>query len=277
LKLQSIVPLPKPNEPPARIQIQRVTPQIDCGRYPVKRTEGDRVEVTASVFRDGHEQLGASIRYKPAGATRWQDAPLEPLGNDQWAGSFRVDRCGTWCYRIEAWVDRTASFQEELRRKVDAGQTDLASELAEGAVLLGVTELTVDAALAAPAGDRFGKTWSATYEVDVDRPLARFGGFSAYFNVPSGRRLNHSGWCFSHGWSGEHWIAKSSAISRSSFFASATRRSNSASVPSSGLIASWPPSFDPIAHGLPGSFGPAVSALFRPFRFERPIGWIGGR
>jgi len=181
LKLQSIVPLPKPNEPPARIQIQRVTPQIDCGRYPVKRTEGDRVEVTASVFRDGHEQLGASIRYKPAGATRWQDAPLEPLGNDQWAGSFRVDRCGTWCYRIEAWVDRTASFQEELRRKVDAGQTDLASELAEGAVLLGVTELTVDAALAAPAGDRFGKTWSATYEVDVDRPLARFGAWYELF------------------------------------------------------------------------------------------------
>jgi starch synthase (maltosyl-transferring) len=175
------VPLPKPNEPPARIQIQRVTPQIDCGRYPVKRTEGDRVDVTAAVFCDGHEQLGASIRYKPAGATRWQEAPLEPLGNDQWAGSFRVDRSGTWCYRVEAWVDRTASFQEELRRKVDAGQKDLAGELAEGAVLLGVTELTVAAALAAPAGDRSGKTWSATYEVDVDRPLARFGAWYELF------------------------------------------------------------------------------------------------
>src|SRR2546421_305233 len=31
------------------------------------------------------------------------------------------------------------------------------------------------------------------------------GGFSAYFSVPSGRRLNHSGCSFSHGWSGEHW------------------------------------------------------------------------
>ena len=181
LKLQSIVPLPKPNEPPARIQIQRVTPQVDCGRYPVKRTEGDRVDVTAVVFRDGHEQLGASIRFKPAGATRWQEAPLEPLGNDQWAGSFRVDRCGTWCYRVEAWVDRIASFQEELRRKVDAGQKDLASELAEGAVLLGVTDLAVAAALDAPSADRFGKTWSATYEVDVDRPLARFGAWYELF------------------------------------------------------------------------------------------------
>jgi starch synthase (maltosyl-transferring) len=181
LKLHSVVPLPKPNEPPARIQIQRVTPQVDCGRYPVKRTEGDRVDVTAVVFRDGHEQLGASIRFKPPGATRWQEAPLEALGNDYWAGSFRVDRPGSWCYRVEAWVDRVASLQEELRRKVDAGQKDLASELAEGAVLLGAQELTVEAALAAPAGDRFGKAWSATYAVDVDRPLARFGAWYELF------------------------------------------------------------------------------------------------
>jgi starch synthase (maltosyl-transferring) len=96
---------------------------VDCGRYPVKRTEGDRVEVAATIFRDGHEQLGAAIRYKRAGTTRWLEAPLEALGNDRWAGSFLVDRCGIWCYRIEAWVDRIASFQGELRRMVEAGQT----------------------------------------------------------------------------------------------------------------------------------------------------------
>ena len=175
------MPLPKTSEPPPRIQIQRVTPQVDCGRYGVKRTEGDRVEVTAVIFRDGHEQLGAAIRYKPAGATRWQEAPLEALGNDQWAGSFRVDRCGEWCYRVEAWVDRIASFQEEVRRKVDAGQEDLSSELAEGALLYGRDELTVDDALSAPSGDRSGKTWSPTYTVDVDRPLARFGAWYELF------------------------------------------------------------------------------------------------
>src|SRR5437588_2306828 len=116
------MPLPKATEPPVRIQIQDVTPQIDCGRYPAKRTVGDRLEVTARIFRDGHETLGAAVRYRPAGATRWKETPLEPLGNDLWAGSFVVDRCGDWCYRVEAWVDRIASYQDELRRKVDAGQ-----------------------------------------------------------------------------------------------------------------------------------------------------------
>lgn len=175
------MPLPKTNEPPARIQIQRVTPQVDCGRYAVKRTVGDRVDVTARVFRDGHELLAAAVRYKPAGTTRWREAPLELLGNDEWAGSFEVDRAGTWCYRVEAWVDRVASFQHELRRKVDAGQKDLTGELAEGALLLGVEKLTVEAALTAPAGDRAEKTWSRTYDVDVDRQLARFGSWYELF------------------------------------------------------------------------------------------------
>jgi starch synthase (maltosyl-transferring) len=148
----------------------------------VKRTAGDRIDVTARIFRDGHELLGAAVRFKPAGATRWSEAPLEPLGNDEWAGAFEVDeRLGTWCYRVEAWVDRVASFQHELRRKVEAGQKNVSGELSEGAVLLGVEKLTVEEALAAPAGDRSEKAWSQTYELDVDRELARFGSWYELF------------------------------------------------------------------------------------------------
>ncbi len=173
--------LPKSNEPPARIQIQRVEPQVDCGRYPVKRTVGDAVEVTARIFRDGHDVLGAAVRAKAPGASRWTDSPLEPLGNDRWAGSFEVDRPGAWQFRVEAWVDRIASFQSELQRKVDGGQKDLAGELSEGAVLLGVEKVTVKQALAAPAGDRYGPAVSATYDVVVDRDLARFGAWYELF------------------------------------------------------------------------------------------------
>jgi starch synthase (maltosyl-transferring) len=170
-----------PKTSPPRIQIQEAAPQIDCGRYAVKRTAGDEVEVTARIFRDGHETLGAAVRHRGPGSTRWMESPLEPVGNDVWRGSFEVDRPGTWSFRIEAWVDRVASFQEELRRKVAAGQADLAGELSEGAALLGAEELTVEQALAAPAGARSEKAWSATYEVDVDRVLARFGSWYELF------------------------------------------------------------------------------------------------
>jgi starch synthase (maltosyl-transferring) len=170
-----------PKTSPARIQIQDVAPQVDCGRYPVKRTVGGRVEVTARIFRDGHETLGAAVRRRGPGETRWAETPLEPLGNDVWGGAFEVDRPGRWSFRIEAWVDRVASFQDELRRKVTAGQADLAGELSEGAVLLGAEELTVEQALAAPGGTRTEKASSSTYEVDVDRVLARFGSWYELF------------------------------------------------------------------------------------------------
>jgi starch synthase (maltosyl-transferring) len=170
-----------PKTTPPRIQIQEVSPQVDCGRYAVKRTTGDKVEVTARIFRDGHETLGAAVRHKGPDATRWSETPLEPLGNDVWAGSFEVDRPGLWSFRIEAWVDRTASFQEELRRKVAAGRTDLTSELSEGAVLLGEEQLTLEQALGAPAGKRSEKAWSGTRSVDVDRVLARFGSWYELF------------------------------------------------------------------------------------------------
>ncbi|HEY4413691.1 MAG TPA: alpha-1,4-glucan--maltose-1-phosphate maltosyltransferase [Gaiellaceae bacterium] len=173
--------LPKTTNPPPRIQILEVKPQVDCGRYPVKRIAGERVEVGARIFRDGHDALGAAVRYRPAGTTRWQEAPLAPLGNDQWAGSFVVDRPGLWSFRIEAWTDRIATYQDEIRRKVESGQDDLAGELAEGAVLLRRASVTVEDALAAPAGDRSGTASSEVYAVNVDRELARFGSWYELF------------------------------------------------------------------------------------------------
>ena len=177
----SRMPRPKSGQTPSRILIQDVRPQVDCGRYPVKAIVGDGVRVTGTIIRDGHEVLGATVRYKAPAATRWKEAPLHAVGNDLFEGSFQPDSCGTWCFRIEAWVDRVASYQWELRRKVDAGQEDLTSELAEGALLLGTETLTVDEALAASSKDRHEKTWSDTYKVDVDRERAAFGAWYELF------------------------------------------------------------------------------------------------
>ena len=175
------MPLPKTTTPPPRIQILEVKPQVDCGRFPTKRIVGERVDVSARIFRDGHDALGAAVRYRPAGTTRWQEAPLEPLGNDHWSGSFTVDCPGTWSFRVGAWTDRIASYQDEIRRKVEGGQDDLSGELAEGAALLGLASLTVEEALAAEARERSGMASSEVYEVDVDRELARFGSWYELF------------------------------------------------------------------------------------------------
>ncbi|MGZ4441178.1 MAG: maltotransferase domain-containing protein, partial [Gaiellaceae bacterium] len=129
--------MPLPKSPTPRIQIQAVEPIVDCGRYPVKATVGDTVQVYATVFKDGHDTLVGAVRVKGPGDRRWREEPLLPLGNDRWGGSFSVERPGRWQFAVAAWTDRIATWQDEIRRKRDAGQLDLAGELAEGAVLLG--------------------------------------------------------------------------------------------------------------------------------------------
>jgi starch synthase (maltosyl-transferring) len=174
--------MPLPQTRPPRIQIEDVWPQLDCGRYPVKRSLGDEVEVWATIFRDGHETLGAAVLYRAPAAAAWREAPMRLTGSDRWTGSFPVDRCGRWEFTVQAWVDRFESWREELRRKVEAGQADLASELQEGAALVNVPELDVQAGLASTQRDRSETTQRArSLEVDVDRERARFGAWYELF------------------------------------------------------------------------------------------------
>ncbi len=174
--------MPVPRASLRRIQIEDVWPQLDCGRYPVKRSVGASVEVWSTIFRDGHETLGAAIRYRPPGSRQWRETPMEKVEGDRWSGSFVVDACGRWEFTVQAWVDRFESWRDELRRKVEAGQADLTSELQEGAALLGAPELDVETALAGTERDRSEVTDLARpFAVDVDRERARFGSWYELF------------------------------------------------------------------------------------------------
>ena len=171
------MPAAKRREPPKRIRIRPLEPVVDAGRYPPKRCVGDTVTVAADVFGDGHEKLRAVVRYKPPTGARWCETPMEPIGNDRWHGSFTATELGRWKYTVTAWIDRWASWQWELKRKLEGGQKDLTSELLEGAALAGVDSLTVEEALdpaTAPKQERRGETAIMPLELIVDREGGRF-------------------------------------------------------------------------------------------------------
>jgi starch synthase (maltosyl-transferring) len=136
----SVLPRPHDRTAPPRIQILNPAPMIDCGRFPAKRTVGEWVEVSADVFRDGHEILRAAVRYRGPGDEVWGEVPMRwidrDVDGDRWAGAFELDRVGRWEFTVEAWSDLFATWRDELRRKLEGGQHDLRGELSEGAVLL---------------------------------------------------------------------------------------------------------------------------------------------
>ena len=74
------------------ILIERVEPAVDDGRYPCKREVGDRLEVSADIFKAGHDLLDAVILYRARDESRWIQAPMRPAGNDRWAGQIPLER-----------------------------------------------------------------------------------------------------------------------------------------------------------------------------------------
>ncbi|MEW4567389.1 alpha-1,4-glucan--maltose-1-phosphate maltosyltransferase [Tautonia sp. JC769] len=119
---------------PSRIIIEGVTPQIDAGRFPIKRSVGESVVVGADVFAEGHDILRVQLRFRFEGES-WAERPMTALGNDRWEARFDVDRLGRYEYTIEAWVDRFSTWRDEISKKSAAGQ-DIGSELLEGAELI---------------------------------------------------------------------------------------------------------------------------------------------
>ena len=118
------------------IVIEHVRPAVDDGRYPVKRVVGDALTITADIFKEGHDLLAASIRFRAVGETDWRETPLSPVDNDGWAGSFPLEANTRYRYTVEAWTDTFGSWVEEMRRRLAGGQVDLTSELLEGGAML---------------------------------------------------------------------------------------------------------------------------------------------
>jgi len=118
-----------------RVGIEKVNPQIDCGRFPIKRVTGEKVIVQADIFADGHDAVLANLLYRKGGDSKWRETPMRPLGNDRWQGEFVVDETGTYLYTIEGWIDHFKTWQRDLRKKFDAGQ-DLKTDILIGAEYL---------------------------------------------------------------------------------------------------------------------------------------------
>ncbi|MCU1250685.1 MAG: hypothetical protein JWQ49_3714 [Edaphobacter sp.] len=113
----------KPVEGRKRVIIEKVQPQVDCGRYPAKRVLGDAVTITAAVFGDGHDHVSGRLLYRHSSETDWHSTPLTALTNDLWKATFTADKLGDWLYTIEGWVDHFDTWCADLRKRLAAQPT----------------------------------------------------------------------------------------------------------------------------------------------------------
>ncbi len=201
----------KRQEGRSRVIIENVSPRINEGVFPIKRVIGDTVIVEADVFTDGHDAISCALLYKKEGDHEWTEAPMEPLVNDRWRGSFTVLELGIYYYSVSAWVDHFKTWTQALVKRVEA-QQDIEIDLLIGAELIAVAgkhappkeaswhEIYAESVRAGgPDGiaratsselaglmyrnaDRlFSSTCEQEFAVQVDRQRARFGAWYELF------------------------------------------------------------------------------------------------
>ena len=203
-----------------RVTIENVHPQIDCGKYPIKRTVGERITVTADIFVDGHDKVSAALLYrkvksvksKRGGESRWMEIPMSFKNNDRWEASFVPDSQGMYEYTIKGWIDYYGTWLDGLKKKFDAGQ-DVSVELLIGADIMensqdrvttaqkkklkvwidhfsnGNPEKAVSEALSPDAltvmynaqEHSFTRTYHRTLRVEVERKKALFSAWYEFF------------------------------------------------------------------------------------------------
>ncbi len=118
-----------------RLAVEAPSPCVEGGRFPSRQVVGSEVVVEADVIADGHDKLGAVLRWRAPGSDAWTEVAMTPLGNDRWTARFPLERLGVHHYAIEAWRDAYATFTDELEKKHEAG-VPITLELQEGAALV---------------------------------------------------------------------------------------------------------------------------------------------
>src|SRR5664279_815731 len=188
--------------------IEDVYPLINGGRFPVKRIVGERVDVGADVYRDGHDVMTAALVWRRERDREWRREPMTQHNNDGWGGSFVPDAPGRYLYAVEAWTDQFATWRHGFELKQKAG-TDLTLDAIEGAGMLTRAQSGGPAAAAvilrqceeylqsgevaplltdelkdamAESQVRSDLTRSQLFPLVVERPRARFGAW--YEMVP---------------------------------------------------------------------------------------------
>ncbi len=194
-----------------RVMIEEVTPEINAGRFAVKRIIGEETVVEADVYADGHDAISCVVLYRKEGNDKWIEVPMTALENDRWRTSFVTRELGRYQYTVMGWIDPFKTWARDFEKRVQAGQ-DLSVDFQIGAALVEAAsrravlthkawltsyaealrvggEEGISKALSPElarlmwehAGRNFATTYSKVLEIVVDRERACYGAWYEMF------------------------------------------------------------------------------------------------
>jgi starch synthase (maltosyl-transferring) len=162
--------------------ISDVAPVLDCGRRPAKAVVGETFEVSATVFREGHEVPGAGVVLRGPDGQRLPSARMREIlpGLDRYAAEVTPVAEGRWRFHVEAWGDPIGHWRHDAGIKIPRGQ-DVELMLAQGAILFDrasrsplrpIPHRSALAAVAARLGDPGIASWDRLAAADDEEITA---------------------------------------------------------------------------------------------------------
>ena len=148
-----------------RAVIDAVLPCVDNGRFPVKCVAGERVQVRAHCFTDGHDVLRVQLCWRAHDQAEFREVPMKPLANDVWEASFSPPSLGRYVYTAVAWVDPFDSWRHEMARRVDAADLRVAAQV-------GAREIAAAAARAEGADRTALQRWASELDARAADPAS---------------------------------------------------------------------------------------------------------
>jgi len=210
-----------------RLGIDDVAPVVSCGAYPAKAVVGEVIPVAATVWREGHDAVAATVVWRgPGERTGAMAVPMtEGEQPDRFHALVSADRTGTWTLRVDAWSDPISTWRHAVQAKSAVGQSasELANDLETGARLLeraakgvakdgrprvlaaaaalradGTVEARLAPALSAEVTELLRRhpvrellTRGKPYQVQVDRVRAQYGSWYEFFPRSTGGADEH--------------------------------------------------------------------------------------
>ena len=100
-----------------RVIVEGVSPEVDAGRFAIKRIVGDELRVRADIYADGHDSLGARLLWRRDDERAWNEVPMRLDNNDRWEGKFKLEKLGRYLYSVVGWADAFGSWSKDLKKR----------------------------------------------------------------------------------------------------------------------------------------------------------------
>ncbi len=114
-----------------RVLISSISPAINNGRHPLKRVLNESINLSCTLFADGHDIVRGQALWKAKADKQWQSCDLLPLENDVYACSFQFAEIGAHEYKVQAWIDKGLSWLRKVQLEFE-GQQDLELLIQDG-------------------------------------------------------------------------------------------------------------------------------------------------